>query len=173
MKYKRIAVCICAATLLTLTGCGDSETDTVSFGDVGQDVSVNVADTQENGNAANENADSSQTNQAQEDRKEAAEWEGVVESIGENSIVAAKIAVESSEIAVYAADSDEKVTVYFSAETTYEVKTVKNGGVNGSADTDLQQGSFSDIKEQSTINLTGSYQGDDFYATHVVIYRFV
>lgn len=33
-----MAVCIYAAALLTLTGYGDSETDTVSFGDVRQDV---------------------------------------------------------------------------------------------------------------------------------------
>lgn len=202
MKFKRIAAYFCAAALLTLTGCGNTEADTVAFDDAEQNVSANAADLQqtskpaenddadnansagtadaqqtdsgqENANTNNENADSSQPAQAQEDGKEDTEWEGVVESIGDNSIVAAEIAIENSEEAVYAFDSGKKVTVHFSADTTYEVKTVKNGGVNGDADTDIQQGSFSDIKEQSTVNLTGSYQGDEFYATHVVIYRFV
>ena len=150
MKAKRIAVFFCAAVLLTTAGCTSTETDTVAF-----------------------DADSNQPSQAQESMKEDTEWEGVVESIGNNSIVASKIAVEDDKVAVYAYDSDEKVTVYFSAETTYEIQTVKNGGVNGDADVEKQQGAFSDIKEQSSVTLTGSYQGDDFYAEHVVIYQFV
>lgn len=159
MKAKRIAVFFCVAVLLTTTGCTSTEADTVAFDDAGQDAFVN--------------ADSNQPSQAQESMKEDTEWEGVVESIGDNSIVASKIAVEDDKVAVYAYDSDEKVTVYFSAETTYEIQTIKNGGVNGDADVEKQQGAFSDIKEQSSVNLTGSYQGDDFYAEHVVIYQFV
>lgn len=159
MKAKRIAVFFCAAVLLTTAGCTSTEADTVAFGDAGQDAFVN--------------ADSNQPSQAQESLKEDTEWEGVVESIGDNSIVASKIAVEDDKVAVYAYDSDEKVTVYFSAETTYEIQTIKNGGVNGDADVEKQQGAFSDIKEQSSVTLTGSYQGDNFYAEHVVIYQFV
>lgn len=159
MKAKRIAVFFCAAVLLTTAGCTSTEADTVAFDDAGQDAFVN--------------ADSNQPSQAQESLKEDTEWEGVVESIGDNSIVASKIAVEDDKVAVYAYDSDEKVTVYFSAETTYEIQTIKNGGVNGDADVEKQQGAFSDIKEQSSVTLTGSYQGDDFYAEHVVIYQFV
>lgn len=52
MKCKRIAVCFCAAALLTLTGCGDSKTDASPFGDVRQDGSANAADMQENRTSA-------------------------------------------------------------------------------------------------------------------------
>lgn len=185
MKAKRIAVFFCAAVLLTTAGCTSTETDTVAFDDAGQDAFVNAEDgvnianaqetdsSQKNGNTNQANADSNQPSQAQESMKEDTEWEGVVESIGNNSIVASKIAVEDDKVAVYAYDSDEKVTVYFSAETIYEIQTVKNGGVNGDADVEKQQGAFSDIREQSSVTLTGSYQGDDFYAEHVVIYQFV
>ncbi len=170
---------------MTTAGCTSTETDTVAFDDAGQDAFVNAEDgvnianaqetdsSQKNGNTNQANADSNQPSQAQESLKEDTEWEGVVESIGDNSIVASKIAVEDDKVAVYAYDSDEKVTVYFSAETTYEIQTIKNGGVNGDADVEKQQGAFSDIKEQSSVTLTGSYQGDDFYAEHVVIYQFV
>ena len=58
-------------------------------------------------------------------------------------------------------------------ESTNEVWTVKNSRVNGDSDIDKREGTFSDIKEQLSVNMTGFYEGDDFYAKQVIIYNFV
>ncbi len=201
MRNKRIAVFLCAVSLLTATSCGRSETDTVAFDDAGKGSSGFAADTQgssafqENdsahyvsdgtdtgtqadneGNGADTVAAAStqgdmnnQPNQPQTDT----ELDGDVESIGDNSIVINKVLHSSEQDAVININEMDLITIYFTSETTYEIHTVKNGGVNGEADVEKQQGAFSDIKEQSSVNLTGSYQGNDFYARHVIIYRFV
>ena len=132
---------------------------------------ANAADTQENNNAENVNAANAQEgNQAQADT----ELVGGVESIGDNSIVINKTFNLSETTAVsYGGDDKVLITAYFSGETTYEIRTVKNGGVNGDSDIEKQQGTFSDIKEQSSVKMTGSYDGNDFHATHVIIYRYV
>ena len=70
-------------------------------------------------------------------------------------------------------NDEEFITVYFSEETNYEVWTVKNSGVNGDSDIDKREGTFSDLKEQLSVNMTGFYEGDDFYAKQVIIYNFV
>ncbi len=99
--------------------------------------------------------------------------DGDIESIGNNSVTINKTFHPSAnESVTYTADK-VLVTVYFSEETEFEIWTVKNGGVNGDADTEKRQGAFSDLKPDANINMTGSYDGDDFYATHVIIYNFV
>lgn len=50
---------------------------------------------------------------------------------------------------------------------------MKNNGVNGDEDVETREGSLADINEGTVLNMTGSYQGDDFYAEQVVIYKFV
>ena len=130
-----------------------------------------VTDMQENNNIDSVNTVNAQeSNQTQEDM----ELDGSVESIGDNSIVINKT-FNLSETTAVTNVGDEKVliTAYFSEETTYEVWTVKNGGVNGDSDTEKRQGAFTDIKEQSSVNMSGSYEGNDFHAKHVVIYQFV
>lgn len=47
----------------------------------------------------------------------------------------------ANEAVTYAVDK-VLVTVYFSVETEFEIWTVKNGGVNGDADTEKQKGAF-------------------------------
>lgn len=111
------------------------------------------------------------------------ELDGTVKSVGENSMVvnrihnyveqnggtaAVAIAVEGSE------DSElELITVYFSENTRFIVRTVKNGGVNGDADAEDEDGSISSIQENNNVKMTGSYEGADFHAESVVIYHFV
>ncbi len=111
------------------------------------------------------------------------ELDGIVKSVGENSMVvnrihnyveqnggtaAVAIAVEGSE------DSElELITVYFSENTRFIVRTVKNGGVNGDADAEDEDGSISSIQENNNVKMTGSYEGADFHAESVVIYHFV
>lgn len=89
------------------------------------------------------------------------ELDGIVKSVGENSMVvnrihnyveqnggtaAVAIAVEGTE------DSElELITVYFSENTRFIVRTVKNGGVNGDADAEDEDGSISSIQETTTL----------------------
>ena len=111
------------------------------------------------------------------------ELDGTVKSVGENSMVvnrihnyveqnggtaAVAIAVEGTE------DSElELITVYFSENTRFIVRTVKNGGVNGDADAEDEDGSISSIQENNNVKMPGSYEGADFHAESVVIYHFV
>ncbi len=99
--------------------------------------------------------------------------DGTIESIGNSSVTINKTFHPSANESVSYAVDKVLVTVYFSEETEFEIWTVKNGGVNGDADTEKQTGAFSDLKLDASIKMTGSYDGDDFYATHVIIYNFV
>lgn len=98
--------------------------------------------------------------------------DGNIESIGNNSVTINKTFHPSANESVTYNVDKVLVTVYFSEETEFEIWTVKNGGVNGDADTEKREGAFSDLKAGVSINMTGSYDGDDFYATHVIIYNF-
>lgn len=103
-----------------------------------------------------------------------AELDGSIESIGDNSVVINQTFHPSeNESVAYVGSAETLVTVYFSEETDFEVRTVKNGGVNGDADIEKRQGSFSDLTLNANLNMTGSYEGNDFYARRVIIYNFV
>ena len=66
-----------------------------------------------------------------------------------------------------------QISVRVSAQTQYEVRTVKNGGVNGDADVEKRSGLFSDLEQDSSVDLVGYYEGEEFVAEKIVIYRFV
>lgn len=104
-----------------------------------------------------------------------AELDGSIESIGDNSVVINQTFHPSADVAVSYAEDSEKtlVTVYFSEKTEFEVWTVKNGGVNGDADTEKRQGAFSDLKQGANLSMTGSYNGNVFHVKNVIIYYFV
>ncbi len=111
------------------------------------------------------------TSQADDAKPQAdSKLDGSIESIGDNSVTISKTLHPSENLAV---SSNELVTVYFSEETEFEVWTVKNGGVNGDADTEKQQGAFYDLNLGASIRMTGSYDGSDFNANYVIIYNFV
>lgn len=107
------------------------------------------------------------------------ELEGSVKSIGEDSMAVSKIFTyteDGGDMAVsYAEDGPDEVliTVYFSENTEYIVRTVKNGGVNGDSDVEDRTGALSDIQEGNTVRMNGSYEGEDFHAVRVVIYNFI
>ncbi len=147
--------------------------------------SVENGDSQENNNediAQQSNSIQTQTDVAQSQpdtgtsqaddaqQQSDSELDGNIESIGDNSVTISKTLHPSENLAV---SSNELVTVYFSEETEYEIRTVKNGGVNGDADVEKRQGAFSDLNLGASINMTGSYDGSDFYAEYVIIYNFV
>ena len=103
------------------------------------------------------------------------ELDGSIESIADNSMIINKTFHPSANVSVTYEDASEKVlvTVYFTEETEFEVWTVKNGGVNGEADTEKRQGAFSDLKQDASVDMIGSYDGNDFYAEHIIIYSFI
>ncbi|MDE7268101.1 MAG: hypothetical protein K2N89_11610 [Lachnospiraceae bacterium] len=198
MKNKRIAAYLCTALLLTITSCGSSEAnsnnpaaDTINFNDEinkeentvlqsdniqsqADHAQLPLNDTQPQAQNEQLHPDiippQADNTQAQSD----SELEGSIESIGNNSVVINKTFNLSENMAVSYGDSEKVlITVYFSEETEYEVWTVRNGGVNGDSDIEKRQGAFSDLKEQTSIKLTGGYEGNDFHAKQVVIYQFV
>ena len=175
MNNKRIAAYLCTALLLTATSCSSSEvdfnepaTDTINFNDEINKEEDTVS--QSDNIQSQAEKEQLQPNHAQPD----SELEGSIESIGNNSVVINKTFYPSENEAVSYGDSDKVlITVYFSEETEYEIWTIKNSGVNGDSDVEKQQGAFSDLKEQTSIKLTGSYEGNDFHAQHVIIYQYV
>ncbi len=107
------------------------------------------------------------------------ELEGNVRSVGEDSMVVSKVYTyteDGNDVAVAYAEEgadDELITVYFSEDTEYIVRTVKNGGVNGDSDVEDRSGTLSDIREGNSVLMNGSYEGEDFHAEQVIIYNFV
>lgn len=107
------------------------------------------------------------------------ELEGNVRSVGEDSMVVSKVYTyteDGHDVAVAYAEEgadDELITVYFSEDTEYIVRTVKNGGVNGDSDVEDRSGTLSDIREGNSVLMNGSYEGEDFHAEQVIIYNFV
>lgn len=105
---------------------------------------------------------------------------GNVVSIGENSVVVSQSFTEESQdggaevmwAPAQGSENEVLVNVICTADTQYEYKTVKNSGINPE-DVETRAGNFSDIKENLHLAMTGSYQGNDFYAVKVSISEFV
>ncbi len=185
MRNKKTASYICIGLLLITAGCGNSDSDTyvskadtINFND--EDIeknSSNIQTDEESANNRQSNEENSSNNENENNYQIANEdsiLDGNIVSIENNSVIINKTFNLSSTTAVaYGGNDAVLVTVYFSEETNYEVWTVKNGGVNGDSDIDKREGTFSDIKEELSVNMTGFYEGDDFYAEQVIIYNFV
>ena len=113
--------------------------------------------------------------------KSAEKLEGNVKSIDDGSVVIIKTIIEErddeSQVMIgvapgYEAEED-LVNVNFQEITEYELRTVKNGGVNPDEDVTVKKASFSDMKDGASISLEGYYEGDTFVAEKVVLYEFV
>lgn len=110
--------------------------------------------------------------------QETAKLLGDVVSVGDNSAVISQAFEEEDEGATVmwapaeGSEDEVLVNVIFTADTQYEYKTVKNSGINPE-DIEVRAGSFSDIKEELSLDMTGSYQGNDFYAVKVSISEFI
>ncbi|MCM1388318.1 MAG: hypothetical protein NC231_13400 [Bacillus sp. (in: Bacteria)] len=201
MRHKKTAGYLCTGLLLfSITGCGHSDVNediitivnTNDFDDV-----TDTSDAETNNNDVSQHPENTQlqpditpsqqtdiiqsqsdaTPPQQTDTMQSqldCELDGSIESIGENSVVINQTFHPSENESVsYIGSAETLVTVYFSEETEFEVWTVKNGGVNGDADIEKQQGTFSDLKLDVGLNMTGWYEGNDFYAEKVIIYNFV
>ena len=94
-----------------------------------------------------------------------------VESIGDNSVLGSRISVEpvadSSSVIMVSGGGDDEVLIliHFMDNTSYIYQIIRNGG----ADVETSEGSFSDIGLNMILDLTGHYEGDDFYADQVTI----
>ena len=172
MRNKRVTASLCAGLLLVAAaGCGKSdeylevpEVDVVKVDnvtDTNVEESVSQSSSEENTNNA----------QMQSDLK----LDGDIESISDNSVVINEVFHPSEDVSVAYESIEEKtlITVYFSEETKFEVWTIKNGGVNGDADVEKRQGTFSDLKQDTYVSMTGSYSGNDFHAKQVIIHYYI
>lgn len=171
MRNKRVTTCLCAGLLLFMvTGCGKSD-EYLDVPEVDVVKVNNVIDTSAEESISQSSSQQSDNAQMQSD----IELDGDIESIGDNCVVINKVFHPSENVAVSYGEAEEKVliTVYFSEETKFEVWTIKNGGVNGDADTEKRQGAFSDLKQDTYIRITGSYSGNDFYAKQVIIHYYI
>lgn len=181
MKNKRIAAFLCIAFVLTATSCSSSEANSnqTAGGTVDTIDFDNEVDKEDNANLQSDSIPSQTDNaQSQPDNEQPqsdTELEGSIESIDDNSVVINQIVTgEEDNVAIAYGGSDKiLIAVYFSEETEFEVRTVKNSGVNGDADIEKRQGAFSDLKKDAIIHMTGSYEGEDFHAKQVIIYNFV
>lgn len=203
MRNLKKAVYLCMVTVLLMTtGCGYSRTDsdvsTIDTIDFDNEIDTDTEENNSNNQNSKENVDNPQDNDEknsndksnnegsiseesadkQSDNTQSqsdSELDGDIESIADNSVIINKIFHPSENTSVSYTDDSDKVlvTVYFSEKTEFEVWTVKNSGVNGDADTEKRQGTFSDLKQGAHINMTGSYEGNDFHARYVIIYDFV
>lgn len=185
MKRTKAAIYLCTALLLaTVPGCGASGDGEAAPAAMDADIDHGAAD--ETGNDSdNEGSLAPAPNtpseaEMPEDSEVPAGAEetitGSVKSIGDNSIVLSKAEVISEqEMVAMVGDSpnEDLVTVRFSENTEFVVETVKNNGINGDSDVESRKGSFSDLKEQSSLDLTGSYEGEDFLASQVILYIFL
>ncbi len=126
-------------------------------------------------NPGNENPDEGQNTPAGEDS-----FEGVVREINEkdNFVVVSKMFTEEADgggqIAVVlgeGTEGEELITVYFTENTTFKIKTVKNGG----EEVTEKEGAFSDIRKESTLEFKGKMdaKGEEFLADETDIYEFI
>ncbi len=70
-------------------------------------------------------------------------------------------------------EEEDLVTIQVAGNCTYSYKTVKNGGVSPE-DVSTREGSFTDLKEEMSVTLKGSWQADgSFLADSVVMSVFV
>lgn len=114
----------------------------------------------------------SQESSAEENTDKTTELYGDVVSIGEASVVVSKIYIESSAIGEGdvmivrgGGDNQELINVYFEKDASFTYMTIRNGG----KDVETREGSFSDITEGLILEMTGRYEGEDFWANHVDI----
>ena len=198
LSVSFILLAITAAAWL-FTGCGDKgqDDDVTQEEEInrieqpentesGEDQKHDVAEDQKPDAAANqttddnapidestgEPSDTPANNVSDTPADESSELSVYVDSIGDKSVVGNKIFIEAgvnenSEIMLVGIGGDNKtlITVHFEDDAAYIYEIIRNGG----ADVETREGSFSDIKLNMILHLTGYYKGEDFCAAEVVI----
>lgn len=192
----------CGFLLTAAAGCGKAEEERLQIEAIGEErdasednAAKNDEDTsgdaaaESGGNASEDNAGEN-AGAADGEKKDAAEDTaqsvgnteivGEVTSLSADSFVISKIETWSEDGASFAAsaapgyeEEENLITVHMAESCGYEYKTVKNGGVNPE-DVSAREGSFTDLKEELTVIIKGSWQEDgSFLADHIEMEEFV
>ena len=188
---KRIIIFLCAVCLAGLTACGGKEPGlqveavTEPEEELQKEDDLNGKNEEEPQKEDNLSSVNEEEPQMEDELNSGNEenLEGNVKSIGNEGVILSKTFTYEMDdgqglVAVSGVDENGEevlITVNFSENTKYELRTVKNSGVNGDSDVTKQEASFSDIKEGGSLSLTGHYtvEGKEFAADYVVIYNFV
>lgn len=186
MKKRKNAAGYVSIVLLAgfIAGCGGSGNDTSLST---ENVSVSkektnqalksVKDETGNDNLEKDSEEKQEENsQAHDMERETETLTGSIKSIEENGFVIRQAFEEGEDVLVQPGEGslDEVlIWVNVSESTLYEVKTVKNSGVNGDADVERREGSFSDLKENVSVSMSGYYEGEIFHAEEICMMLFV
>lgn len=195
MKKRKIRLMLVtlAATISMLSGCGKAgeeamqETNSLNENGDNENTPQNEdAEEEKDSNTETKNADLNDTKaengepdggepEEESFSENSEELEGMVQSIGEGSVVISRIFSEKSEedglyyVSGVAEGSDEEelVTVSVTEDTKFQVRTIKNGG----EDATEREGTFEDMKKDMIVNVTGYMDnaGEEIRASEIVI----
>lgn len=199
MRKQKAALWI-AVMLIAAAGCGNKKEQLVESGDMivtpqdngSAEEDENKEEIDENKEESNKEAPDENSNEKGAGEKDEGESGGSGESQGEDSlegvvkeinakdnfVVVSKIFTEETESGSEAvlmvgegAENEELITVYFTENTDFQIKTVKNAG----EEVTEKEGAFSDIKEESILELKGKMdaKGEEFLADEVFINEFI
>lgn len=180
MKKKILIIAVTAAIVCVAAGCQSKSEEipplTVeSIQDTGKDETQDsMPEKTEAQDTDAEKADEEKPNA--ENTGEASKGQellGNVTSIGEKHVTVNRVFTESTEdggmLAVSNGDGEETlVDVYFNETATYQFQEVRNGG----EDVKSREGSYDDIQDGLLLRMTGSWNGESFYADTVTISKF-
>lgn len=195
MKKRKIRLMLVtlAAAISMLSGCGKAgeeamqETNSLNENGDNENTPQNEdAEEEKDSNTETKNADLNDTKaengepdggepEEESFSENSEELEGMVQSIGEGSVVISRIFSEKSEedglyyVSGVAEGSDEEelVTVSVTEDTKFQVRTIKNGG----EDVTEREGTFEDMKKDMIVNVTGYMDnaGEEIRASEIVI----
>ncbi len=179
MRKLTITGIMAILALGVLTACTKT-TENVSEGNISAE-GEDLPDTEntEGGNAENVEDEEGEDIRANDDAGDASSGEtelmGMIENVppdSDDTFIIAKLVVEEVDgmDLVSTDENDTKVTVVYSDETTFIKRTVQSGGENA----EEKEGSAADLKENFTVEMKGSYGGENmFFATEVKIVEVV
>ena len=185
MRKLTITGIMAILALGVLTACTKT-TENVNDGNISAE-GEDLPDTEntEGGNAENAEDEEDEEDEegedigANDDAGDASSGEtelmGMIENVppdSDDTFIIAKLVVEEVDgmDLVSTDENDTKVTVVYSDETTFIKRTVQSGGENA----EEKEGSTADLKENFTVEMKGSYDGENiFFATEVKIVEVV
>lgn len=180
MKNRKAAAYLGITLFVLASGCGQAEEKKlVPAAEANVSEEENETETVSDANWDGEDKPSEETDRTEDTVQGGQKQEtlmGSVSSIGEDSLVISRsFEEEEGVLAAPAEGSPDEVlvSVQVLAHTQYEIKTVKNSGINGDSDVETKSGSFSDLEADASVDLSGYYEGEMFVAEKICIYRFV
>lgn len=180
MKNRKAAAYLGITLFVLASGCGQAEEKKpVPAAEANVSEEENETETVSDANWDGEDKPSEETDRTEDTVQGEQKQEtliGSVSSIGEDSLVISRsFEEEEGVLAAPAEGSPDEVlvSVQVLAHTQYEIKTVKNSGINGDSDVETKSGSFSDLEADASVDLSGYYEGEMFVAEKICIYRFV